>query len=210
MDELRQILASPAESLPLVGRGGRALELDQKMGRAFELVAGGAVNLAPGRDNRKIPKVERIRLLKGYVTTVVFAALAAADGCPGPGCADLRVVIEFQMGPNVASRIVEHALITIFADASVFDVGAGWKNKIRIRERPDLDHCMFLEKYSAYVANKNHACEAYYQHISVVFAHPTLEELGIAKKLKKDFADSVMQVLGYLRYGDHSTPEKHY
>lgn len=177
----------------------------RRLATGFHLAAGGTADLVPGVDNRKIPTVRRTRALKKYLREVVLPALAAAEGCPGPDDPALNVIVEFQMGANAKSRIVAHDLVYAFAGANVFHLDAHLKNRVRFADRRDLDHCMFLERYSSsYNANKAHAAAAYFDHLAPLFRHPTLPTV----KHKKDFADTVMQVLGYLYFGDRAAPEK--
>ena len=177
----------------------RALAAASRAG--FHLAGGGAADLVPGKKDGSIHTVERVRAVLAYLRGPVAAALAAAGtrGCPPPTSPDLNVIVEFQMGPNARARVVSTVLVAEFAAANVFFVGPACKNKLWYPSRPDLRHCMFIEKYrNLYTANKKHTEALYYDHIAPLFGHP---DLGIPRGMKKDFADAVVQVLGFLSFG---------
>jgi hypothetical protein len=176
--------------------------LDADTRQCFALAAGGAVDLAPGRKDADIPTVERVRLVRAYLRGAVAAALAAAApaGCPSADSADLNVAVEYQMGANTRARTVATVLLTEFAEANVFMVGPAHKNKVRFASRPDLHHALFIEKYaSLYTANKKHTRALYFDHIAPLFGHDTR---AVPRKYQTDFADCVIQVLGFLQFGD--------
>ena len=77
------------------------------------------------------------------------------------------------------------------------------KNNISIPSRPDLHIGMYVERYSTkYTANKNQVKDLYFDHIAPTFSHDTS---SIPKKFRKDFADCVIQVLGFIKFGDLET-----
>lgn len=190
--------AARSGNLEGVARGVEALEADMR--GLFRLEAGGAADLAPGIRDKKVPTVARVRRLLDFLETRVEPALleAQARGCPAVG-PELHVAVEWQMGANTPSRVIAHALVTRYAAAHVFMVAPTLKNRLRFAERPDLDHCMFVERYArTYTANKEHAKSAY-RYLSGVFAHA---RQPVPAKMEADFADSALQVLGVLLAGD--------
>jgi hypothetical protein len=178
--------------------------LDEESRNCFALAGGGAADLAPGRNDKTIPTVERIRLVKEYLHTKVAQAMKGAEGCPPPDSPRLNVAVEFQMGPNSKSRTVAITLIAHFSRANVFLVGPAYKNKLWYPSRPDIRHCFFVQKYkSLYTANKNHAKALYFEHIAKIFGHLDGKVLkSVPDRFRKDFSDSVLQILGFLAYGD--------
>lgn len=177
-------------------------ELNAALGDCFFLAAGEAADLAPGRKADSLSSVERVRVVKEYLRERVAPALQEAGatlGCPPADSPELAVVVEAQMGPNAQAGTVEDVLYAYFSDATLVPVGGALKNTVRFKSRPDLDHCMFVEKYSSvYYANKRHATAVYYEHIKSLFDH---DDVKIPKALRKDFADCVMQVLGVIKSG---------
>ena len=199
-EKARTAAAALGEDDALAARLIAELEAETRDG--FRLAAGGAADLVPGVRDRSIPTVRRIRALMGYLHAVVFPAMAAA-GAPGRDDPLLKVVVEFQMGPNSKANTIKDALVATFFAADVFLVGPALKNAIRVPSRPDLDHCMFVEKYSRpYEANKAHAKTLYFDFIACVFDHDREVLGGVPRKFRADFADSVLQVLGFLLFGD--------
>lgn len=172
----------------------------------FHLSAGGADDLAPGKNDKKVSTVERVAAAVTYLDGPVARALQAAEaeGCPPPDSPSLNVAVEYQMGPNAPARTIAIVLLTRFSAANSFLVGPAYKNKLWYPSRPDLRHCLYIEKYhKLYTANKNHSKDLYFNHIGPVFGH----ELGpvwpgISLQMRKDFADCVTQVLGFLAFGD--------
>lgn len=183
-----------------------ARDLDGETREGLRLAAGAAVDLVPGKKDKEIPTVERVGAAMEYLRGPVAKALeaAAADGCPAWDSPELNVAVEFQMGPNAPARTIAIVLLTHFANAHTFLVGPAYKNKLWYPSRPDLRHCYFVERYKTpYAANKNHAKALYFDHIGPTFGHHEEAVLrGIPVRLRKDFADCVMQVLGFLAYGD--------
>ena len=170
---------------------------------------GGAVDLFPGIHDKKIRTVDRIRGIRQYISDVVCGTIRRAEkwGCPAIGASPhdkLNVLVEYQMGPNAPSRIVSDVIITMFADENVLIVGAGLKNKVFFLDDEHSRHCYFLEKYaSSYLANKAHS-KYCLDYMVKLFGLIGVDE-SAPKKLKKDLADSFMQVIGWYRYGDRTT-----
>lgn len=180
---------------PLIDEARRELEAAlEAAGGLLTVVAGGAADLVPGIKDKNIPGIERVRALKRYVDAAVWPALEASGA---PDDASLRVAIEFQLGANFHARAVATALVTIFVDCSVFFVGPAHKNRVSVSARPDLAHCYFVEKHtSLYAANKAHA-KALLEVVEEAFPFT----LGIPKALRKDFADALLQVLAFRKFG---------
>lgn len=201
-----EALAAAVRAGDAAGALAHAKALDAETRAAFHLAAGGAADLVPGVKDFDIPTVARVRAAVAFLETTVAAGLAAAaaDGCPGRGSPRLNVAVEFQMGANAPARTVAAVLVAHFHAARVFFVGPAFKNKLWYAARPDLRHCHFVERYkSLYVANKNHTKELYFDHVGPAFGHDEGAVVrAIPARLRKDFADSIMQVLGFRAFGD--------
>jgi len=181
---------------------GGGEELDVATRGAFHLAGGGAAALVPGTPAAKIPTVERVRAVQAYIRGPVREALtaAAAEGCPPPDSRRLHVLIEYQLGSNSRARTVSSVLLSEYSAASICLVGPALKNKVSFRARPDLAHARFIQKYTTlYAANKNHTKATYFEFLAPLFDH---KDLKIPARLKTDFSDCVMQVLGLLGWGD--------
>lgn len=169
------------------------------------VVAGGADDLVPGKKDKEIHGVERIRALKRYLDTVVIPATRAAGPGVGPG---LHVAVEFQMGANFHARAVATALVTVFSECDVFFVGPALKNRITVSSRPDLRHALFIENHSSsYAANKAHA-KALLGFFETQFPHSP--DLKIPRALRKDFADCLLQILAFRQFGPVHLAAEHF
>lgn len=178
--------------------------LDEETRECFVLAAGGAIDLVPGKKDKEIPTMERVRAVKDYLNNVVEPALTEAAGCPAADDARLNVAVEFQMGANAPARTVAVVLVSHFSQANTFMVGPGYKNKLWYPSRPDIRHCFFIERYSSlYYANKEHSKTLYFDHVAPTFGHDKSRAMAnVPAGLRRDFADSVMQVLGFRAFGD--------
>jgi len=171
---------------------------------AFHVAGGGATDLCPGVKNAQIPTVARVRALKKYLQGPVAAALGAAGVEAGPR---LSVLVEFQLGANAPARTVAAALVMHYAEADVCLVGPALKNKVDVFGGPELQHYHFVEKYSSlYYANKQHTKAMYFGYLLPLFGHsPPLIPPG----MKGDYADAIMQVLGFLQHKPGKSAKKH-
>jgi hypothetical protein len=168
-----------------------ALDLESKS--FIKLLDGETIDLFPNRADSDISMVERLREVSRYVSSRIRPKLNNIV----PKEERLRVVIEFQMGPNAKARAVAAALITIFAEEDVIIVGPTLKNKVFLSE--EGRYCYFAEKYkNSYCANKAHAK---YNFALVEELFGTKIPLTTPASLRGHIADSFMQVLGYLIYG---------
>lgn len=193
----------------LAGALAEARTLDALTKECFHLAGHGASDLAPGRKDKDISTVERVRLVRNFLRGTVEPAIAAAAaaGCPPSDSSALNVPIEYQMGANAPARTVAAVLAAHFSDANVFFVGPAVKNKMWYPARPDLRHCHFVEKYSSlYTANKKHTEALYFDHLAPLFGH----DVRVAPKLRKDLADSIIQVLGQEKFGDNEKASEKY
>lgn len=165
--------------------------------RGFIRIPHGAVtDLFPGRRDASISTVERIRGLAEYVEGTIMPKVA---GYPG-----IEPVVEFQMGPNAPARTIAASLITLFHKYKVFIVGPSLKNKVALCE--EGRYCYFIEKYKkAYDANKAHA-KFNFAELERLF--PSAIPPTKPAALRGHIADSVMQILGYLMFGNTEDPEK--
>jgi hypothetical protein len=178
-------------------------DLDAETRACLHLAGCGAADLVPGVKDEDIPAVARVRAVLAYLRGPVAKALAAAaaDGCPPGDSPQLHVAVEYQMGANSPARMVATVLVAHYAAANVFMVGPAFKNKLWFPSRPDLRVCHFIEKRKTlYAANKGHSRALYFEHLGPLFGHTAAA--GIPVRLRKDFADSVAQVLGLLAFGD--------
>lgn len=177
-------------------------EADRQTRSLLQLVAGSTVDLFPGRADDGISTVERLRAVVRHVDEVVKPQIAMHV----PSNEGLMVIIEFQMGVNAKARSVAAALVTMFAQYNVALVGPSLKNKIHTC--PEGKYCYFAERYRRnYDANKAHA-KFNFGKIEEVFGtaipptHPPA--------LRGHIADSVMQILGFIVYGDQKNAAAHF
>jgi hypothetical protein len=186
--------ADPAAAARLVAEVAPvSAALDAESRDFVRIVDGETVDLFPGRADGEVPTVERLRGVAHYVATRIRPAVAAAV----PAGERLRVVVEFQMGPNARARAVAAALITLFAENDVIIVGPTLKNKIATCE--EGRYCYFAERYrSSYSANKAHAK---YNFAQMEEAFGTTIPQTHPASLRGHIADSFMQVIGYLVHG---------
>jgi hypothetical protein len=186
--------ADPAAAARLVAEvAPAAAALDAETRDFVRIVDGETVDLFPGRADDDIPTVERLRAVARYVAARVRPAVAAAV----PPGERLRVVVEFQMGPNAKARAVAAALIALFAEEDVIIVGPTLKNKVATCEAGR--YCYFAERYkTSYGANKAHAK---YNFARLEEAFGTGIPPTAPAALRGHIADSFMQVIGYLVHG---------
>jgi hypothetical protein len=185
--------ADPAAAAGLLaGALPAAAALAAETREFVRIVDGETVDLFPGRADDGIPTVERLRAVARYVAGRVRPA-AAAKVPPGER---LRVVIEYQMGPNARARAVAAALVTLFAEEDVIIVGPTLKNKVAACEAGR--YCNFAPRFSTtYAANKAHA-RFNFARFEEAFG---TEIPPMAAALRGHIADSFLQVVGYLTYG---------
>ena len=186
---------APARARELAAAAGAALAaLDRETKAVIQIADGETQDLFPGRLDKDISTVERVRAVVRYVAARIRPAVEARL----PRGEKPHVVVEFQMGPNAPARVVAAALITLFAEDDVFIVGPTLKNKVATRE--EGRYCYFAEKYrTTYTANKAHA-KYNFAVIEEVFG--TGISGTISPALRGHIADSFMQVLGHLVHGD--------
>jgi hypothetical protein len=176
-------------------------DLELATSRAIVIADGETVDLCPGRADKDIPTVERLRAVVNYVNTRIRPALAKHV----PPGEKLNVVIEYQMGQNFPARAVSSALVTLFASDEVIIVGPSLKNKIATCE--EGRYCYFAERYkTTYGANKAHAS---YNFGRVEATFGTSIVKTNPPSLRGHIADSFMQVLGHIVHG-HLENGSHY
>jgi hypothetical protein len=183
----------PAQAAALLHRLAPAVAAAAAETHTFlQLADGETIDLFPGRADKSISSVERLRAVAQYVARRIRPALRRFVP---PGEAP-RVVIEFQMGANAPARTVAAALVTLFAEEDVFFVGPSLKNRVHTCEAGR--YCYFAERYtSAYAAYKAHA-RYNFARIEEAFGSTIPPS---APALRGHIADSFMQVLGFLMYG---------
>jgi hypothetical protein len=169
-------------------------ELDAETRRWLRFVDGETVDLFPGRPDRSVHTVERIRAVEGYLSRRVRPALGAA-----PAGEKVRALVEFQMGANAPARSVAAALIALLADMEdVLIVGPSLKNKVAVCQ--EGRYYNFADRYAnAYGANKAHA-KYNFERLESAFGTgvPPMRP----PSLRGHVADCVMQVLGHVVLGD--------
>lgn len=191
-EALRHVDVAAAMRL-MAGVEPSAAALDTETRDLMRIVDGETADLFPGRSDDDIPTVERLQGVARYVARRVRPAVAAAV----PPGERLRVVIEFQMGPNAKARAVAAALIALFAEEDVIIVGPTLKNKIATCE--EGRYCYFAERYkTSYSANKAHAI---YNFAKLEKTFGTSIPPTAPASLRGHIADSFMQVIGYLVHG---------
>jgi len=164
--------------------------LDNEITSLIRIIDGETIDLFPNRNDNTISTVERIKAVSQYIKLRVVPKLITITE-------PLRVVIEFQMGPNAKARAISAALVAIFADNDVIIVGPTLKNKVYTCE--EGKYCYFAEKYStSYGANKAHA-KYNFANIEKVFG--TKIPVTRPESLRGHIADSFMQIIGHIIYG---------
>ena len=171
----------------------RAVEaLDRETRALIRIADGETVDLFPGVPDRAIKEVPRVRAVARYVAARVRPAMAALIPPGETYC----VLVEFQMALNAHSPAVAAALVALFAEEDVREVGPSLKNKMALG--PTGRYGLFTARYAkTYDANKAHARHNFeLMEAAVGTAIPPS-----APELRGHIADSFMQVLGYLCYG---------
>lgn len=166
----------------------------------FVVAHGGTVDLGKGLAASKISRVKRVMLIGEFIDSLdeVFKKVGKL-GCPPPTSKDLTVIVEHQMGPNTKSDTPADLTINYFRKANIAEIGAGFKNKLRYKARPDLDHSNYLAKYASNkTANKNHTAKLYFDYICPMFHHTNF---SVGRK-KDDFADAIIQLLALRAFAD--------
>jgi len=173
----------------------RLIELNELSKQLIVMRACGVLDLVPGKKNKDISTVERVRGLINEIRQTINPHVVDL------GDVALNVVVEFQMGINAQSRHIESALIALYADCNVIIISPVLKNKIILPDDPKSNQCYFFEaNLSNYVANKKH-CVYCFTRISKLFEFE-LPKLSAHKM--RDLADSFMQIWGFLRFGNHA------
>ena len=166
----------------------------------FVVAHGGTVDLGKGFASSKISRVKRVILIGEFIDSLdeIFEKISKL-GCPPPTSKDLTVIVEHQMGPNTKSDTPADLTINYFRKANIAEIGAGFKNKLRYKSRPDLDHSNYLAKYASNkTANKNHTTKLYFDFICPMFHHTNF---SVGRK-KDDFADAIIQILALRAFAD--------
>lgn len=175
-------------------------DLDAETKSYIVLIDGETKDLFPGRPDKNIHTIERLRALCDYIRSRIMPSIK--KNVTGP----LEVVIEFQEGANAKTRIIAPSLATLFIDQKVYFVGPTLKNKVYLSE--EGRYCHFAEKYARnYDANKAH----------VKYNFAALEELFGSQipschppTLRGHIGDACIQCLGHLMFGHTDDPENHY
>jgi len=169
----------------------------------FVVMSGATVDLAPGIKVKSLSALNRVIRISDYLEFTIgdiFKKLKDI-GCPQPDSKDLNVIIEHQMGPNIISGTPSDLTMNYFKRANVTEIGAGFKNKVRILNRPDLDHSNYIAKYKTNKsANKNHTKHLYFDLICPLFDH---KNFVVPTNKRDDFADCIIQIIGCRKFANY-------
>lgn len=172
-------------------------------------------DLIPGKKLKETTGILRTSRLKAYLHLVdcEFKKIA--------GCANepVKVLLEYQMGPNDKSRVVGSQVLFHYSNTDtdftnsmnsclsindehdskkIYDIeilGPSLKNKINLLN--NKDHTFFMKKYSKpYNANKAHSKANFLQWIKNNKVEPMIKNIN--KKNIDDIADSVTMTLAWL------------
>jgi hypothetical protein len=170
----------------------------------FVVMSGATVDLASGKKVRDFSAIERVFRVSDYLEYTIGDVFKKFKdiGCPQPDSIYLNVIIEHQMGPNAISGTSADLTINYFKRANVAEIGAGFKNKVRISNRPDLDHSRYIAKYKTNKsANKNHTKTLYFDLICPLFGH---KNFVVPTNKRDDFADCIIQIIGCRKFADYN------
>jgi hypothetical protein len=164
-----------------------------KLKSIIYLMDGAVVDFFPNIPDNKINTVDRIQKMSNYIKDTIIPKLNDI-----PKLADIEIFIEFQMGSNHKARMISSALIALFSKYKVRLINPSLKNKVYITEEGKHKH--FIKKYTnLYSANKEHA-KYNFALIEEIFK----SNIPQTKKNERGhIADSFMQVLGFLLYGNN-------
>lgn len=150
----------------------------------IHFIDGETVDLVPGKHNSEITPIERIKAFVDYADRRIKPLISP----------DITVHVEFQMGPNVKSNIIEMAIITYFAKHEIIEINPNIKNNISF---PGYTYNLYLQKYdTSYAANKSHCLDNF------IFAE-TLFTSSVPKStraMRGHMADCAMQSIAYFAY----------
>jgi hypothetical protein len=168
---------------------------DLRLKSAVRFVSGGVVDLCPGKKDKEIKSVQRIRAVATWINTSIQPIISSF--CVEPPI----VLVEFQLGANANARTVSTALVTLFANNQIYIVGPALKNQITIYGDPHSYWGMFMENLQTnYAANKAHSIYCFRNLAKKLgWTIPG----GVSAKHMHDLADSCMQIFGFMRYGNH-------
>jgi hypothetical protein len=201
--ELLDMINSATNSLKSLGSNQilqKLISINRVLDSYFVVVDGATVDLCPGVPDKKINAIKRITAAKKYLAAVVDKSLELIN-VDKIDYNNFKVLVEYQMNANAYSKTIADIIISHYVEKhDVIPVGPLFKNKIIIKSRPDLSHCMFYEKYSStYTANKKHSETIYFEFIKPLLSH---KWIPTPKNKKDDFADCVTQVIGCIQYAD--------
>lgn len=172
-------------------------QLDRETAALIVPIDGEVVDLFPGRPDKSIHTIERIRALKKYVTNRIAPSIEKNVPPKEGNKFHLKVPVEFQMGPNARARTIAASLITQFDSYDVFLVGPSLKNKVHFTEEGKYAH--FVAKYNTlYTASKAHTKFnfVWLENIFGTQIPPTKPASN-----RGHIADAIMQVFGHILYG---------
>lgn len=183
-------------------------DLPSQLG-ALRLAAGAAHDLTVdeafprGRPDASLSAPGRVALVVRHLARVVAADLARHAAEAGT----VRVLVEYQMGPNANARTVASAVMAYYAAQNeiagrfeIHEVKPTLKNRVAVVDEGRYPY--FIEKYrTAYAANKNHAkfnLEVLEKHFGALGGATAARPGAVGDR--SHVADAVMQVLGFLLY----------
>lgn len=169
------------------------------------------VDLIPNKKLKETTVIERASRLSGYLTSLEKYIHNICSGV-------IKVLLEYQMGPNDKSRNVGSQILYHYSNPSndfsnvndalknntpinnsisydIEIVGPSLKNKINLN--PKLSHKYFVERYiKTYDANKKHSVANFLHWLKLKNAESMID--NIKKKNWDDIADSVTMTLAWL------------
>ncbi len=168
--------------------------LDDEVRKSIEVLDAECADLVPGRSDADVGAVERVKALNAYLGARVDPVIDAI--CEAHGKEDFMVLVEYQIGAH--SHTIADAILSRYHDRDIRVVGPSLKNKIHFT--PELAYRHFVPRYAQlYTANKAHT-KKNVQYYAEKWEHELLLSMRAGKL--GHVADSIMQVLGYLAYGN--------
>lgn len=161
-------------------------KIDTDTKNSIIIISADCVDLFPGRCDKNITTVERIKTLADYINSTIFPLILDIPK------EQIDVFVEFQMSYNTKSKIISIALLSLFNQYELYIVHPTLKNKMFITEEGKFTN--FIKKYkNTYTANKKHALYNFKEYERIFN-----QNVDICDDLKGHIADAFMQVLGYL------------
>lgn len=164
-------------------------EICQRFQNNFSLIDFETKNLFPGKKDREISSVERVKSAAAYIKKRIMPLISDESS-------DVLIIIEYQMGPNANARTIADAIIALFCDYETIVIKPHMKNKEFFTEAGKMEN--FYEKYSSnYEANK---AQTKYNFNTYLKIFPS--DIKITKSEIGHVADAFMQAMSVLKNPD--------